>query len=157
MAPSRWVECLKSSTLLVAWAETMFRWSWWWCWRLPWSGWTLCSRWPHPLLLSRLSEIRFYIFCFSGRQTSRPVSGENLLRGNIKTDCPEVHFLVGVNTRQDEEYPGSLGASSSQPAQTEDDRPLILLNHLNKYLSANFHTLFSVWRADTFDVPVVSH
>ena len=53
-----------------------------------------------------------------------------LLWGNIKTDCPEVHFLVGVNTRQDEEYPGSLGASSSQPAQTEDDRPLILLNHL---------------------------
>ena len=54
-----------------------------------------------------------------------------LLWGNIKTDRPEVHLPVVVHTGNDEEYPGALSASFPQPAQSEDDGSLVLLDHLD--------------------------
>ena len=54
-----------------------------------------------------------------------------LLWGNIKTDRPEVHLPVVVHTGNHEEYPGSLSASFPQPAQSEDDGSLVLLDHLD--------------------------
>ena len=37
------------------------------------------------------------------------------------------HLLIGVNTRKNEEHPGSLGSSNEESAQPEDDSSLILL------------------------------
>ena len=37
------------------------------------------------------------------------------------------HLLVSVDTGQDEEYSGPLGASNQKSAQPEDDSSLILL------------------------------
>ena len=42
---------------------------------------------------------------------------------------PHVDLLVGVHTREDEEHPGSPGATHQQPTQPEDDGSLIFLKH----------------------------
>ena len=62
-----------------------------------------------------------------------------LLWGNIKTDRPEVHLPVVVHTGNDEEYPGSLSSSFPQPAQSEDDGSLVLLDHLDTHAEGDGH------------------
>ena len=52
---------------------------------------------------------------------------------NIKADGPEIDLLVSINARHHEEQAGTLGAPSSQSAQPEDDRPLVLLDHLDAH------------------------
>ena len=52
----------------------------------------------------------------------------DLLRRDIKADCPEVDLLVSVNAGHDEEQAGPLGSPGSEAAQPEDDRPLVLLD-----------------------------
>ena len=44
---------------------------------------------------------------------------------------PHVDLLVGVHTGQDEEDPGPPGSSCDQPSKSEDDGPLVLLDHLD--------------------------
>ena len=57
----------------------------------------------------------------------------DLLRRDIKADCPEVDLLVSVNAGHDEEQAGPLGSPGSEAAQPEDDRPLVLLDHLDAH------------------------
>ena len=52
----------------------------------------------------------------------------NLLRGNFKCHAPHVDLNVGVNTGDDEEDPRAPRSSRQQPAQPEDDGPLVLLD-----------------------------
>ena len=52
---------------------------------------------------------------------------------DIKADGPEIDLLVSINARHHEEEAGTLGASGSQPAQPEDDRPLVFLDHLDAH------------------------
>ena len=52
---------------------------------------------------------------------------------DVKADRPEIHLLVSINTRHDEEEAGTLGSPSSQSTQAEDDRPLVLLDHLDAH------------------------
>ena len=72
----------------------------------------------------------------------------DLLGGNIKCDSPEVNLLIRVRARDHKEdsfkddnfsdnsiavcLTWSLGASWSEPAQPEDDRPLIFLHYLQQ-------------------------
>ena len=51
----------------------------------------------------------------------------NLLGWNLKSLGPHVDFLVHVHTRNDKEHTRPPGPSCQKPAQSEDDRPLILL------------------------------
>ena len=44
-----------------------------------------------------------------------------------------VDLLVVVYAGQDEEDAGPLGAAVPQPPQPEDDRPLVLLHHLDAH------------------------
>ena len=57
----------------------------------------------------------------------------HLLWRDVKADRPEIHLLVSINTRHDEEEAGTLGSPSSQSTQAEDDRPLVLLDHLDAH------------------------
>ena len=57
----------------------------------------------------------------------------HLLWRDIKADCPEVDLLVSVNAGHDEEQAGSLRSPGPQPSQPEDDRPLVLLDHLDTH------------------------
>ena len=52
---------------------------------------------------------------------------------NIKADCPEVDLLVSVNAGHDEEQSRALGTASPQSPEPEDDRPLVLLHHLDTH------------------------
>ena len=52
---------------------------------------------------------------------------------DIKADGPEIDLLVSINARHHEEEAGTLGAPGSQSAQPEDDRPLVLLDHLDTH------------------------
>ena len=56
-----------------------------------------------------------------------------LLRGNIEGNGTQVNLAVRVDARDDEEYSGSTGATFEQTTQTEDNRTLIFLNHLQCY------------------------
>ena len=49
------------------------------------------------------------------------------LRGNFICVSPHVHLLVGVHAGKDEEDSWAAGSSYQQPAQSEDDGPLVLL------------------------------
>ena len=67
----------------------------------------------------------------SGEAGSPAVSDEcYLLWGDVKTDRPQVDLPVVVHTGNDEEDPGTLRSSFPQPAQSEDDGSLVLLDHL---------------------------
>ena len=57
----------------------------------------------------------------------------HLLRRDVKADCPEVDLLVSVNAGHDEEQAGTLRSPGSQSSQPEDDRPLVLLHHLDAH------------------------
>ena len=57
----------------------------------------------------------------------------HLLWRDIEADCPEVDLLVSVNAGHDEEQAGSLRSPGSQPSQPEDDRSLVLLDHLDTH------------------------
>ena len=52
---------------------------------------------------------------------------------NVKTDGPEIDFLVSINARHHKEQAGALRSSCSESAQPEDDRPLVLLDHLDAH------------------------
>lgn len=52
-----------------------------------------------------------------------------LLRRDLVVVGSHVDLLVGVDTREDEEHAGAPGSPHQQPAQPEDDGPLILLEH----------------------------
>ena len=54
-----------------------------------------------------------------------------LLWRNFKSLSPHIHFLVNVHTGNDEEDSWPSGSSSQQTAQSEDDGPLVLLDHLH--------------------------
>ena len=55
----------------------------------------------------------------------------DLLGRNLVVVGPHVDLLVGVHTREDEEHPRPPGPAHQQPAQSEDDGPLILLIQTN--------------------------
>ena len=55
-----------------------------------------------------------------------------LLRGYLISVCPEVNFDMSVHTWYREEDPRPLGSTPQQPAQPEDDGPLVLLGGSNK-------------------------
>ena len=57
----------------------------------------------------------------------------HLLWRDIKADCPEIHLLVSINARHHEEQAGTLGSPGSQSSEPEDDRPLVLLDHLDAH------------------------
>ena len=54
-----------------------------------------------------------------------------LLRRNVVGRSSHVNFLVGVQTRNDEEDSRASSFPCQQPAQPEDDGPLVLLDHLH--------------------------
>ena len=49
------------------------------------------------------------------------------LRGNIISRSSHINLLEHIETRNDKEDPGSPGSTPHQPAQSEDDGPLVLL------------------------------
>ena len=55
----------------------------------------------------------------------------NLLRGNFKCLTSHVDLLVNIHTGDDKEDPRPPGSSCQQPAQSEDDGSLVLLDHLD--------------------------
>ena len=56
----------------------------------------------------------------------------HLLWGDFKGHGPHVYFNIGVHTGDDEEHSRAPGSSCQQPAQSEDDGPLVLLDHLDR-------------------------
>ena len=58
----------------------------------------------------------------------------HLLGGNFKCLTPHVDLLIDIKTGDDEEDPGPPGSSCQQPAQSEDDGSLVLLNRNDNYL-----------------------
>ena len=54
----------------------------------------------------------------------------HLLRRHVEGDRPEVHLLVRVAARHDEEEAGALGAARPQPPEPEHHGPLVLLHDL---------------------------
>ena len=52
----------------------------------------------------------------------------DLLRRYLEGHAPHVDLNVGVHTGDDEEDAGPPGSPRQQPAQPEDDRPLVLLS-----------------------------
>ena len=53
------------------------------------------------------------------------------LRWDLESFCPHVDLLVDVNAGDDKEDPGPPGPARQQPAQSEDDGSLVLLDHLD--------------------------
>ena len=51
---------------------------------------------------------------------------------NVKGLSSHVNLLVDINTGNDEEDSRTPGSSCQEPAQPEDDGPLVLLDHLNR-------------------------
>ena len=62
-----------------------------------------------------------------------------LLWRNFKSLSPHIHFLVDIDTGDNEEDPGAPGSSCQQPAQSEDDGPLVLLDHLDYEEEREWH------------------
>ena len=56
------------------------------------------------------------------------VLGQNLLGWDLVSVGSEVNLLIEVNTGNDEEYPRAPGSSCQQPAEPEDDCPLVFLH-----------------------------
>ena len=56
---------------------------------------------------------------------------ENLLWRDVIRLSSQVNLLIDVNTGYDEEDPGTAGFPSQHSAQSEDDRSLVLLDHLH--------------------------
>ena len=52
----------------------------------------------------------------------------DLLRRYLEGHAPHVDLNVGVHTGDDEEHPRAPRSSRQQPAQPEDDGPLVLLD-----------------------------
>ena len=78
-----------------------------------------------------LSLVRICKAETSAVRLEREGEGENLLWWNVIGLSPQVNLLINVNTRDDEEHPGTPGFSSQHSAQSEDDRSLVLLDHLH--------------------------
>ena len=49
---------------------------------------------------------------------------------HIVSASPHIDFFIDVQTGNDKEDAGTLGAAPEEAAQPEDDRPLVLLHHL---------------------------
>ena len=49
------------------------------------------------------------------------------MRRNIVGCCPHINLLIDIKTRDDEEDPRPLSSPPEEPAQSEDDGPLVLL------------------------------
>ena len=62
------------------------------------------------------------------------IPGQDLLRWNIKRHGPEVHFLVRINTGDDEEYAWALCTALHQATKAEYHSSLVFLHYLNKQL-----------------------
>ena len=54
------------------------------------------------------------------------------LRWDLECFSSHVNLLVDIDTGDDKEDPGAPGSTSQQPAQSEDDGPLVLLDHLDR-------------------------
>ena len=54
-----------------------------------------------------------------------------LLGGDLVSCCSQINLLVDINTGDDEEDSRPPGSSCQQPAQSEDDGSLVLLDHLD--------------------------
>ena len=54
-----------------------------------------------------------------------------LLWRNLKSLTSHVDLLVDVHTGDDKEDPRTPGSSRKKPTQSEDDCPLVLLDHLH--------------------------
>ena len=78
-----------------------------------------------------LSLVRICKAETSAVRLEREGEGENLLWWDVIGLSPQVNLLINVNTRDDEEHPGTPGFSSQHSAQSEDDRSLVLLDHLH--------------------------
>ena len=53
------------------------------------------------------------------------------MRRDLVCASPHIDLLVDIHTRNDEEHSRTPGSSRQQPTQSEDDRPLVLLDHLD--------------------------
>ena len=49
------------------------------------------------------------------------------------------YLFVDIHTRDYEEDPGAPGSSCQQPAQSEDDGSLVLLDHLDTHAEGDGH------------------
>ena len=54
------------------------------------------------------------------------------LRWDLECFSSHVNLLIDVDTGDDEEHPRPPGSPCQQPAQPEDDGPLVLLDHLDR-------------------------
>ena len=53
------------------------------------------------------------------------------MRWNLEGLRSHIDLLVNIHTGDDKEDPGTPGSSCEQPTQSEDDGPLVLLDHLD--------------------------
>ena len=53
------------------------------------------------------------------------------MRWNLEGLRSHIYLLVNIHTGDDKEDPGTPGSSRHQPAQSEDDGSLVLLDHLD--------------------------
>ena len=60
-------------------------------------------------------------------------TGTHLLWGYFISFGSHVNLLILIHAGNHEEDAGSPGSSRQQPAQPEDDRPLVLLDNLTMY------------------------
>ena len=65
---------------------------------------------------------------------------KNLLRRNIISGGPHVNLLKDVKARDDEEDPRPLGSPPEEPAQSEDDGPLVLLVSFGQHDLVHFNS-----------------
>ena len=54
-----------------------------------------------------------------------------LLWRNLVGGSPQVNLFIDIDTGNDEEHARPPGSPGQQPAQPEDDCPLVLLDHLD--------------------------
>ena len=53
------------------------------------------------------------------------------MRWNLESLRSHIDLLVDIHTGDDKEDPGPPGSSGQQPAQSEDDGSLVLLDHFD--------------------------
>ncbi len=63
------------------------------------------------------------------------VPGEDLLRGHVKGECPQVHDLHLIQKGVDEDDAGAPGSPLLDLAKAEDDGALILLEMMSEQMA----------------------
>ena len=75
-----------------------------------------------------MEYLRFNVICVRSQLSCH---SSHLLGRDLVCRGPHVDLLVGVDTGNDEEHARPPGSPGQQPAQPEDDCPLVLLDHLD--------------------------